>query len=295
MKRTFITLFLAQKPTIDLRKTMLFVAACLVSLAASAQVLEVVSMQQLPIAAQADMKVAGVSPAGDYILLTSGSNQGLQRYDMASQSLTTITDAAGAGFNVQVSRDGKEIVYRESSFDRNNLRQNKIVRLNLQKQRQNVVARNQRDMKHMATSDNLTTVSINDCLIVLKRNGLTTTLAPNGSHLSYIWPSVSPDGTKLCYYVCGNGCWVSNIDGSNPQYIGHKCRAAQWYDNNTLVAMADEDDGHFTTASAIMAYTLDGKVQKLTSSDMIAMFPYAAENAIVFSTIEGKVYMLNVK
>ena len=278
-----------------MKKTMLFVAACLMSLAASAQVLEVVSMQQLPIAAQADMKVAGVSPEGDYILLTSGSNQGLQRYDMASQSLTTITDAAGAGFNVQVSRDGKEIVYRESSFDRNNLRQNKIVRLNLQKQRQNVVARNQRDMKHMATSDNLTTVSINDRLIVLKRNGLTTTLAPNGMNESYIWPSVSPDGSKICYYVCGNGCWVANIDGSNPQYIGHKCQAAKWYDNNTLVAMASEDDGHFTTASAIVLYTLDGKKQTLTNDSMIAMYPYAAENVIVFSTIEGETYLLNVK
>ena len=274
---------------------MLFVAACLLSLAASAQVLEVVSMQQLPIAAQADMKVAGISPAGDYILLTTGSNQGLQRYDLESQALTTITDAAGAGYNVQVSNDGQEIVYRETSFDRNQMRQNKIVRLNMYNQRQHVVARNQRDLKYMATSDNLTTVTIVDRMIVLKRNGLTTTLAPNGSHLSYIWPSVSPDGTKLCYYVCGNGCWVSNIDGSNPQYIAHACRAAQWYDNNTIVAMADEDDGHFMTASRIVAYTLDGKMQVLTNDSMIAVEPYAANGAVVFSTLDGEVYMLNVK
>ena len=278
-----------------MKKTMLFVAACLLSLAASAQVLEVVSMQKLPIPAQAEMKVAGVSPTGDYILLTSGSNQGLQRYDLESQSLTTISDAAGAGYYVQVSNNGQEVVYRETSIDRNNLRQNKVVRLNMYNQRQNVVARNQRDMKHMTTSDNLTTVSIKDRLIVLTRNGLTTTLAPNGSHLSYIWPSVSPDGTKLCYYVCGNGCWVANIDGSNPQYIGHKCQAAKWYDNNTLVAMATEDDGHFTTASSIVLYTLDGKQQTLTNDSMIAMYPYAAENAIVFSTIEGETYLLNVK
>ena len=278
-----------------MKKTMLFVAACLLSLAASAQVLEVVSMQKLPIPAQAEMKVAGVSPAGDYILLTSGSNQGLQRYDLESQSLTTISDAAGAGYNVQVSNNGQEVVYRETSIDRNNLRQNKVVRLNMYNQRQNVVARNQRDMKHMTTSDNLTTVSIKDRLIVLTRNGLTTTLAPNGSHLSYIWPSVSPDGTKLCYYVCGNGCWVSNIDGSNPQYIGHKCQAAQWYDNNTLVAMATEDDGHFITGGTILVYTLDGKKQVLTDDSMIAMYPYATKNAIVFSTIEGETYMLNVK
>lgn len=274
---------------------MLFVAACLMSLAASAQVLEVVSMQQLPIAAQADMKVAGISPAGDYILLTTGSNQGLQRYDLESQVLTTITDAAGAGYNVQVSNNGQEVVYRETTIDRNNLRQNKVVRLNMYNQRQNVVARGQRDMKHMATSDNLTSVSIKDRLIVLKRNGLTTTLAPNGMNESYIWPSVSPDGSKICYYVCGNGCWVANIDGSNPQYIGHKCQAAKWYDNNTLVAMASEDDGHFTTASAIVLYTLDGKKQTLTNDSMIAMYPYAAENVIVFSTIEGETYLLNVK
>ena len=278
-----------------MKKTMLFVAACLMSLAASAQVLEVVSMQKLPIPAKAEMKVAGVSPDGSYLLLTSGTNQGLQRYDLESQSLTTITDAAGAGYNVQVSNNGQELVYRETTIDRNNLRQNKVVRLNMYNQRQNVVARGQRDMKQMATSDNLTSVSIKDRLIVLKRNGLTTTLAPNGMNESYIWPSVSPDGTKICYYVCGNGCWVANIDGSNPQYIGHGCQAAKWYDNNTLVAMATEDDGHFTTASAIVLYTLDGKKQTLTNDSMIAMYPYAAENAIVFSTIEGETYLLNVK
>ena len=278
-----------------MKKTMLFVAACLLSLAASAQVLEVVSMQQLPIAAQADMKVAGVSPAGDYVLLTSGSNKGLQCYDMASQTLTTITEADGAGYNVQLSQDGKEVVYRETSFDRNNLRQNKIIRMNMSNQRQNVVARGQRDMKLMATSDNLTTVTIADRKIVLKHNGLSTTLAPNGMNESYLWPSVSPDGKKICYYVAGKGCFVANIDGSNPQFIARDCRAAKWYNNNTIVAMADEDDGHFTTASAIVAYSLNGQKQVLTSNKMIAMYPYTAENMIVFSTLKGETYMLNVK
>ena len=278
-----------------MKKTMLFVAACLMSLAASAQVLEVTSMHKLPIPAQAEMKVAGVSPDGDYILLTSGSNKGLQRYDVASNTLTTLSEAEGAGFNVQISKDGQEVVYRETVVGKDNLRKHNLVRANLNKSKEATFARGQRDMKRMATSDNLTTVSIKDRLIVLTRNGLTTTLAPNGSHESYIWPSVSPDGTKLCYYVCGNGCWVSNIDGSNPQYIGHKCQAAQWYDNNTLVAMSTEDDGHFITGGTILVYTLDGKKQVLTNDSMIAMYPYATENAIVFSTIEGETYMLNVK
>ena len=278
-----------------MKKTMLFVAACFLSIAASAQVLEVVSMQQLPITAQADMKVAGVSPAGDYVLFTNGSNKGLQCYDMASQTLTTITEADGAGYNVQLSQDGKEVVYRETSFDRNNLRQNKIIRMNMSNQRQNVVARSQRDMKLMATSDNLTTIVIADRKIVLKHNGLSTTLAPNGMNESYLWPSVSPDGKKICYYVAGKGCFVANIDGSNPQFIARDCRAAKWYNNNTIVAMADEDDGHFTTASAIVVYSLNGQKQVLTSNQMIAMYPYTAENMIVFSTLKGETYMLNVK
>ena len=265
------------------------------SLAASAQVLEVVSMHKLPIPEQADMKVAGVSADGSYVLITSGSNQGLRRYDMATGKTTTITTAAGAGYNVQISKDGQELVYRETKFDKQGLRKNNIVRHNLTTVKTTTIAKGQRDMMAMANTSANVSVSINDRKIVLTKNGKTITLAPNGSHLSYIWPSVSPDGTKLCYYVCGNGCWVSNIDGSNPQYIGHKCQAPKWYDNNTLVAMDSEDDGHFTTASAIVAYTLDGKKQVLTDNSMIAMYPYTTSNAVVFSTSDGEIYVLNVK
>lgn len=278
-----------------MKKTMLCVAVCLISLAVSAQVLEVVSMQKLPIPAKAEMKVAGVSPDGDYILLTSGSNKGLQRYDIASNTMTTLSEAEGAGYNVQVSKDGKEVVYRETYVGKDKLRKNNIIRKNFATKKESIIARAQRSTSRMATSDNLKSVSIENRLIILKRNGLTTTLAPNGMNESYIWPSVSPDGSRICYYVAGQGCWVANIDGSNPQFISRDCRAAQWYDNNIIVAMADEDDGHFTTASAIVAYTLDGKKQVLTNDSMIAMYPYAAKNAIVFSTIEGETYMLNIK
>lgn len=269
--------------------------ALAISMMASAQVFEVGQLTKLNTPTDTDVKVAGVSPDGSYVLITSGSNQGLRRYDVATGKTTTITTAAGAGYNVQISKDGQELVYRETNFDAQGLRRSDIVRLDLTTAKTATVAKGQRDMMAMASTGANLSVSINDRKIVLQKNGKNIVLAPNGSNESYIWPSVSPDGTKLCYYVCGNGCWVSNIDGSNKQYIGHDCRAAQWYDNNTLVAMADEDDGHFTTASVVVAYTLDGKKQVLTNSSMIAMYPYVAENLIVFSTLEGETYMLNVK
>ena len=274
---------------------MLFVAALFFGLAANAQVLKVVSMQQLTSPSDMDVKVAGVSPDGDYVLLTTGSNKGLQRYDVATKTTTVLSEAEGAGYNVQISADGQEVVYRETTVGRDQLRRNNIVRKNFTRQRRNVIARGQRDMDKMATTDAKATVTISDRLMVLNQNGEKKPLAPNATDKSYIWASISPDGTKLCYYVCGEGCYVSNIDGTNPQYIAHACRAAKWYNDNTLVAMADEDNGEFVTASAIVAYTLDGRHQMLTDNTMIAMYPSVAKNLIVFGTEDGSTYMLNVK
>ena len=269
--------------------------ALAVSMMASAQVFEVGQLTKLNTPTDTDVKVAGVSADGSYVLITSGSNQGLRRYDVATGKTTTITTAAGAGYNVQISQDGQELVYREASFDKQGLRKNNIVRHNMATAKSSVIAKGQRDMMAMATTGANVSVSISDRKIALVKNGKTILMAPNGTQHSYIWPSVSPDGKKLCYYVCGVGCYVSNLDGSNAKFIGHGVQAAKWYDNNTLVAMDSEDDGHFTTASAVVAYTLDGKKQVLTNSSMIAMYPYVANNLIVFSTLEGETYMLNIK
>jgi hypothetical protein len=59
--------------------------------------------------------------------------------------------------------------------------------------------------------------------------------------------------------------------------------------------MYDLDDEHRTVASRIVAYTLDGKYQILTGPDMIAMYPFATDGKIAFSTVEGKAYIMNVK
>ena len=277
-----------------MKKVYLFLALA-ISMMASAQVFEVGQLTKLNTPTDTDVKVAGVSADGSYVLITSGSNQGLRRYDVATGETTTITTAAGAGYNVQISQDGQEVVYRETKFDKQGLRKNNIIRLDMATAKTATVAKAQRDMMAMTTTGANVSVSISDRKIVLTKNGKNIVLAPNGSNESYIWPSISPDGTKLCYYVCGNGCWVANLDGSGKQYIGHGVQAAKWYDNNTLVAMDAEDDGHFTTASAVVAYTLDGKKQVLTNDSMIAMYPYVANNVIVFSTLDGETYMLNVK
>lgn len=278
-----------------MKKTFFLLAAIAMSIVVSAQVFEVLSMQQLPIDLNTDVKVAAMSPKGDYILVTSGSNQGLWRYDFATKKLSVVTKAEGAGFNVQISNDGQEVVYRETTTGSDHLRRSDIVRMNMNNASRATIAYAQRDSKKMAISNAAMSVTIDDQKIILTRHGKEIVLTPNGDQESYLWPTISPDGTKLCYYVAGVGCYVSNIDGTNPKYISRDCRAAQWYDNNTIVAMADEDDGYFITASAIVAYTLDGRHQELTKKELVAMYPHVSEGMITFATANGDTYLMNVK
>ena len=278
-----------------MRKTILLVAACVVSMLASAQIFQVTSVQELKGASYQDARVAGISPNGDYVLMTNGSNQGLKRYDIATGELSVITDAEGAGFNVQISRDGKEIVFRERFTDENKLRYNNIMSANFSTNKKEMVAKKQTNNEKMVIPSNNVVLHNTECMMYIEKNGKRIKVAPQGNEVNYIWASLSPDKTKILYYVSEMGCYVCNIDGTNSQFIGWDCRAPQWYNNEIIISMNDQDDGHFTTKSAILAYTLDGKVQVLTSPDMVAMYPFAAEGKVVFSTLQGKTYLLNVK
>jgi hypothetical protein len=124
-------------------------------------------------------------------------------------------------------------------------------------------------------------------------NGKTRNLSPNGNQFSYLWPSLSPDGTKVLYYLAAHGAYVCNLDGSNVRKVG-QMRAPVWYDDNTIVGMMDKDDGEFIYASTIVATTLDGATQTLTDDATIAMYPHAAAGKIAFSTPAGEAYIINV-
>ena len=278
-----------------MRKTIMLVAACVLSMLASAQILEVVSVQELPGASYEDARVAGISPNGDYILMTNGANQGLKRYDIASGVMTKLTDAEGAGFNVQFSRDGKEVVFRERFTGADKLRYNNIVNANLSANTKQVVAKAQVNNDMLVAPGSKVVLTNSECEMYITKNGKKIQIAPQGNEVNYIWASLSPNQKKILYYVSEMGCFVCDVDGRNSQFVGWDCRAPQWYNNEIIIAMNDQDDGHFTTKSAILAYTLDGKVQVLTSPDMIAMYPFAAEGKVVFSTLQGKTYLLNVK
>ena len=298
---------------------LLLMALCL-PIAAAAQVLSVQSVEKVPIPADADNSVAAISPAGDYILLTSTNHRGLKKFDLATKQITTITEADGAGYGATVAADGKTIVFRETTFTPQHLKMTSLKSLSLATGAKRELAPAQRALQGYRIDGNAAAVisrgkmrmrSLNGAKVVatppalsltqnhemqLTRNGRTTLLAPNGKNVRYIWPSLSPDGTKVLYYVSGVGCFVCDLNGNNVKPMG-QLRAAKWYDNATIVGMNDKDNGEYVTSSSIVAKSLSGAEQTLTSEDIIAQYPRVSPSArkIAFETPAGEAYIINLK
>lgn len=277
-------------------KKILLLAVALVSIMASAQVLNVESVEKLNIPQNADSKIAGISPDGSYVLITSQSNEGLVKFDLATGKVSTITTAVGAGYNVEISADSKEVTYREVTYAKDKSRLTSLVRQDLSTAKKYTLVKSTREMHQARVRRAIApVVSIQNGELVLTVGTVTKVLSPNGQGLSYLWPSVSPDGSKIVYYVSGS-VWVCNVNGTNPQRIG-KFRAPQWYNNNVVVGMNDQDNGHYVISSEIVAYTLDGEKQVLTNNTIMAMYPYVSADGskIVCSTPVGEAYLINLK
>lgn len=275
-----------------MKKVYLFLALA-IPMMASAQLMEITSTER--VAASADAKVAAFSPNGDYLLLTNTSNQGLQRMDLATQKVTKITSADGAGYNVKIAQDGSQIVYREVTLDATKSRVSNIIRHDLAANKAQVVAKQQSHLAAMVADVNRPSFSVQDRQLMMTKNGKTIVFSPNGQQYSYHWASLSPNGQKVSYYISAVGCFVCDIDGQNIQFIGHNCYAPVWYNDEIIIASDTKDDGHVVTESVIVAYDLKGNKQVLTNGDHIAVFPQATEGKIAYSTSEGEIYVMNVK
>ena len=275
-----------------MKKVYLFLALA-IPMMASAQLLEVTSTEH--VTTNADAKVAAFSPKGDYLLLTNTSNQGLQRMDLATKKVTQITTAEGAGYNVKIAQDGKQVVYREVTIDANKSRLSTIVRHDLVAKQSKVVAKKQTNLAAMVVDAERPSFSVKDRQLMMTRNGETTVFSPNGQQYSYHWASLSPNGQKVSYYISAVGCFVCDIDGQNIQFIGHNCYAPVWYNDEIIIASDTKDDGHVITESAIVAYDLKGNKQVLTNGDHIAVFPQAVAGKIAYSTSEGEIFVMNIK
>jgi len=300
-----------------MRKVLLAFAATL-TVGGWAQVFNIASLVPVALPPDVGSKVVAISGQGDFLLLTADDNSGLTKLDLSTGKAQNITRAAGAGYDARVSPDGKRVVYRENSFTSGHLRMVSLRSINLGSGQSRELVAPTRNLQGVGINNQAAlpvtrgqvtakgfegkvsdksgvVLSINNRQLMISRNGKTRNLSPNGKDKSYLWPSLSPDGTKILYYVGAEGAFVCNLDGSNVKSLG-MMRAPQWWDDATVVGMYDQDDGEFVYASRIVATNLKGDKQSLTPDSLIAMYPKVSAQAgkIAFSTPDGKAYIINV-
>ena len=240
---------------------------------AYAQVLNVDSVQELKL--QRPVERAVIAPSGEYLLLSDYNYSGLTKVDLQSKK--------------------EDIVYRE--VIQAPLKKTAIKRYFSSTGNTETIVRSTRNSvqpESTIEANNVTTGT--DFQLHLTINGEKRILSPLGSDKRYLWPSISPDGKKLLFFVSADCAYVSDIDGKNAKPMGI-LRAPKWYDNDIIIGQRDRDNGYVTTSSSIIAKSIStGKEQVLTKDDMIAMYPSVSKNGdkILFSTPEGKAYIIHV-
>ena len=276
-----------------------------------AQLVEIQSVDKIDLPEGVSVNQATISPDGSFVVFSQNTKGGLHKMDLASKEINMIS-ANGNSFDLKIAADGT-VVFRESRTAENKLRYTSLKAVDARGVETTLVAPT-RDLNGFAVNGtNVMTVDNNKVEAKSLNGGAAVqmpvasirygqlcidgkVISPNGQEgASYLWPSISPNGTKVCYYLATKGCYVANIDGSNPVYIG-QLRATKWLDDLTVVGMNDLDDGSVVTSSKLIAASIDGQVkQELTVDESLAMFPSTNGKRIAYSTPMGDLFIINLK
>ena len=299
-------------------KTPFLLLLVLTSQLAFSQGIKMVRHEQIPIMESEGGCLPIMSPTGDYLILAGNDTQGLKKYDLTTKKLTTLTAEKAVG--VQISSDGSTVVYRSKNYE-GKLRYTSLKSIQLETGEKEELIKNTRDLEGVnvkqgtvlavnkgkmvskrVSGEKLESIpvvpSIKDGQLYITEKGKTRLLSPAGTNVNYLWPSVSPDGKKLLYYVMDQGqAYVSNSDGTNPVSLGI-LRAPKWMGNDWVVGMVDYDNGEVVTSSEIVGVAADGTQRTvLTDDSVIALYPSASADAskIVYTTNDGKVFLMKIE
>jgi len=282
-----------------------------------AQQIQIQSIDQLKNTESSGLFHPAFSPSGDYLLATAENYAGLKLYSFSDKTIKTLTTDPGAGYGVQISADGNNIVYKKNEFVKN-LKHTSLISFSRSNGKQTQLVSPTRELitprfaankaqfvvgrklvrNNVTTTESTPVICIENQKMVLYSGNSRKVLTPNGEQASYIWPSISPDKRNIVYTVAGKGTFVCRIDGSKPISLG-KINAPVWLNNLWVVGMDDKDDGEKLLSSSLVAVTINGKVRQTIPAPVgkMAMYPAASADGsrIAFNTEKGEIYLLNIK
>ena len=276
-----------------------------------AQLVEIQTIDKIDLPEGVSVNQATISPDGSFVVFSQNAKGGLHKMDLASKEINMIS-ANGNSFDLKIAADGT-VVFSESRTAENKLRYTSLKAVDARGVETTLVAPTRNLNGFAVNGTNVMTVDNNKVEAKSLNGGAAVqmpvasirygqlcidgkVISPNGQEgASYLWPSISPNGTKVCYYLATKGCYVANIDGSDPVFVG-AIRAAKWLNDLTVVGMHDIDDGSVVTSSKLVVASIDGKTaQDITVKESLAMFPSTNGKRIAYSTPMGDLFIINLK
>ena len=292
----------------------LFTAALLCVFLSNAQDVKIVRHEQLLKGVESQCYNPVLSPDGQKVLFTQSDYEGLKVYDIADDVVTPLASDRLAGFSPAFSKDGKS-VYFLSQTRENMLVYREMKSVNLDGTGMSTVMGKSRGMLHpVAVDGGVVTVSDNGRKlkaksnggtyaysagkkIVVVKNGIEKKIAPVPTKYTYIWESLSPDGTKILFYAGGKGAYICDLDGNLVAELG-KYTSPAWCGNDYVVAVNATHDGHQYETSQIVLLKVDGSYKKeLTAPVSMSMHPTASASGdrLTYNTIDGRLFLMDLR
>lgn len=275
-------------------KFLLTLAAAATCVAASAAGVELSPVQEINIDRQAFHPT--LSPDGSILLFSTTDHTGLFSYDMTDGSVTTLDESAAAGFAPVFSQKGDKVYYQTATLVDGLLNRDvRVVTLKSGNVKQ--LEKPSRRSVELRAIDGDTFVSSAVYYINVVKDGKSTELRPVADGHSYLWPSLSPDGKRILFSEPFQGVFVCDLDGSNLHKVAEKGDFPCWISNDEVLAVSTTDDGYNVLSSQLNLIDLaSGNTTALTDENVKVgeLTASPAAGLLVFSTLEGKMYRMNV-
>jgi len=265
------------------------------------------------------------SPDGSRIFFTHANYKGIYYLNLGDNKIIQLSDEAGAGYEFNPTQNN--LVYYRTDRYLNGRKYSSIKSFNLSTKNVQLIAV---DLRFLSTPKNLNNniiaytvdnriqkfipkntenkvevstiekpyLEIEKGKIALIESGVKKILTPAGNG-NYIWPSVSPDNSKLLFTVAGKGTYVSDLNGNILVDLGYANYPRWSPDGKWISYMADKDNGLTVTSSDIYIVSADGnnKFRITNTEDVLEMYPdwSPSGDQLVLNTYDGKIILIKLK
>lgn len=290
-------------------KKLLFTLVSCCALLASAQQVKVVEKSRLLNGVEGPAYFPVLNNSGNRLLFSGESARGLKIYDFDHRVVTRISDDYGAGVDATFGADGN-VYYTVQTLGNENLIYRTGLCYDVAHDTSSVVLEAQhgaisrqvgtagvalRGRKTFASARNLgTAVYTQGSQVFVTVAGKTRAFSPVESHAGYLWASLSPNADRVAFFAAGKGVVVIDLQGKVQAMLGNY-EMPCWYNNDYIVAQDATDDGHQITSSHLVLLSADGRERhNLTEGTSMTMHPTSAAGKIVYTTIDGNLYLMKI-